>query len=261
MDDLLTPDQRRRFEAASTFARTELDDDVADRDARGTFDLEGYRRLGKAGLLGIPIPVAYGGQGEDIEGAVAAVEGLGYGCPDTGLVFALGAMLWTVAMPILAFGTEAQKRRWLPGLCDGTLLGANAASEPEAGSDIFGMTTRAERHGDGWVLNGRKVWITGGSIADLVVVFAHRRPGQGGPRPRLVPGPQGDARPPRRPRDPQARHADRARWPELAFEHCALPADALLEREGRGACVFNARPGMGARRDPRRRPRHDAKAA
>ena len=66
-------------------------------------------------------------------------------------------------MPILAFGTESQKRRYLPGLCDGRLLGANAASEPEAGSDIFGMQTRAERHGDGWVLNGRKTWITSGA--------------------------------------------------------------------------------------------------
>ena len=66
-------------------------------------------------------------------------------------------------MPILAFGTEAQKRRYLPGLCDGRLLGANAASEPEAGSDIFGMQTRAVRHGDGWVLNGRKTWITSGA--------------------------------------------------------------------------------------------------
>ena len=239
MDDLLTPAQRSRFEAAATFARTELDGDIASRDARGTFDREGYRRLGGAGLLGIPIPSEYGGQGEDIESAVAAVEGLGYGCPDTGLVFALGAMLWTVAMPIQSFGTEAQKRRWLPGLCDGTLFGANAASEPEAGSDIFSMTTRAERTGDGWVLDGRKVWITGGSIADLVVVFATVDPSKGalGLASFLVPKGTPGLRVVREIPKLGMRTAPMA---ELAFEHCVLPDDALLEREGRGARVFNA---------------------
>ena len=63
-------------------------------------------------------------------------------------------------MSILHFGSEPQKRRYLPGLCDGSSLGANAASEPDAGSDIFSMQTRAERHADGWILNGRKTWIT-----------------------------------------------------------------------------------------------------
>src|SRR5690606_22516719 len=96
-----------------------------------------------------------------------------------GLIFALNASLWTITMPILEFGTEPQKRRWLPPLCDGTLFAANAASEPGAGSDIFSMQTRAERTKDGWVLNGRKIWITGALVADLFVAFATTDPSRG----------------------------------------------------------------------------------
>ncbi len=95
------------------------------------------------GFPGLPVPAEYGGRGQDLPTTVAAMEGLGYGCPDSGLIFAMNAALWTVTMPLVAFGSEAQKRRYLPGLCNGRLLGANGASEPEAGSDIFGMQTRA----------------------------------------------------------------------------------------------------------------------
>ncbi len=73
------------------------------------------------------------------------MEGLGYACPDNGLIFAINASTWTVAIPILLHGTESQKRRYLPGLCDGSIVGANGASEPEAGSDIFGMQATAVR--------------------------------------------------------------------------------------------------------------------
>jgi alkylation response protein AidB-like acyl-CoA dehydrogenase len=239
MDDLLTPAQRSWFDAAVTFSKSELVDDVAERDLSGTFHREGYRRCGSLGLLGLPVPREYGGQGDDLLSAVAAVEGLGYGCPDTGLVFALGASLWTVTMPILAFGTEEQKRRWLPGLCDGTLFGANAASEPEAGSDIFSMTTKAEKRGDRWVLNGRKIWITGGAIADVLVVFATVDPGKGalGLTSFIVPKDTPGLRVVREIPKLGMRTAPMA---ELAFEDCELPLDSLLEREGRGARVFNA---------------------
>jgi alkylation response protein AidB-like acyl-CoA dehydrogenase len=235
----LTGAQRGWFDAAAEFAAGELAEGVAARDGRGEFWREGYRRCGAFGLLGLPVPKEYGGRGEDLVTAVAALEGLGYGCPDSGLAFALSASVWTVTMPVLAFGTGDQKRRWLPGLCDGTLLGANAASEPEAGSDVFAMQARAERRGDGWVLDGRKVWITGGPVADLVLAFASTEPGQGalGVSAFLVPaGTQGFT---------VVRTIDKlgmrtAPMGELAFEGCALPADALLGRRGRGAQVFNA---------------------
>lgn len=231
--------QLRWFDAAVEFATGHLSEDVAGRDASAEFWREGYERCGKFGLLGLPVPAEFGGQGQDVPTTVAALEGLGYACPDAGLAFALSASLWTVTLPILAFGTEEQKRRWLPGLCSGALFGANAASEPDAGSDIFGMHARAERKGDGWVLNGRKIWITGGPVADLYLVFASTEPGKGalGITAFLVPK---DTPGFRVVRDIPKLGLRTAPMGELAFEDCALPADALLGRQGRGARIFNS---------------------
>jgi alkylation response protein AidB-like acyl-CoA dehydrogenase len=137
------------------------------------------------------------------------------------------------------FGTEEQKKRYLPGLCDGRLLGANAASEPEAGSDIFSMASRAERRGDGWVLNGRKTWITSGAIADLLVCFASTDPSKGvlGLTAFLIErGTPGFS---------VARNIENlglrtAPMAELVLEDCYVPSSSILGREGRGSTIFNA---------------------
>jgi alkylation response protein AidB-like acyl-CoA dehydrogenase len=169
----------------------------------------------------------------------AAMEGLGYGCCDTGLVFATGASLWTVTMVIMAFGTDAQKRRYLPGLCDGSLLGANAASEPGAGSDIFSMQTRAERHEGDWILNGRKTWITCALAADILVCFASTDPSKGvlGITAFLLergtPGFDGG-------REIPTLGMRTAPMGDLVLENCVVPPDAVLGREGRGSTIFNA---------------------
>ena len=232
MDFGLSEQQQKWHDAAVRFARDELvDSESIAREQRGEFWREGYERCGHFGILGLPVPSQYGGQGRDIPTTVAAMEGLGYGCPDTGLIFALNASLWTITMPILAFGTEAQKARYLPRLCDGRGFGANGASEPEAGSDIFSMTTRAVRRGDQWVLNGRKVWITGGTIADVFVCFATTDPSRGvlGITAFLID------------RETPGFHVVReipklgmrtAPMAELVFEDCALPTENLLGREG-----------------------------
>jgi alkylation response protein AidB-like acyl-CoA dehydrogenase len=239
VDFALSEGQRKWHDAALRFARAELgDDDAVAREQRGEFWREGYERCGRFGILGLPVPKEYGGQGTDIPTAVAAMEGLGAGCPDTGLIFALSASLWTITMPIVAFGTEEQKARYLPGLCAGRSFGANGASEPEAGSDIFSMTTRAQRRGDGWILNGRKVWITGGPVADVFLCFATTDPSKGvlgitafiidrgTPGFRVV-------------REIPKLGMRTAPMGELVFEDCELPADSLLGREGRGSRIFN----------------------
>ena len=180
MEFALSDSQQHWYDAAVQFARTELADaDRVAREERGEFWREGYERCGRFGVLGLAVPPEYGGVGKDLPTAVAALEGLGYGCLDAGLVFVTAATMFTVTLPILSFGTDAQKRRFLPGLCAGRLLGGNAATEPGAGSDIFSMETRAERRGDGWVLNGRKAWITSGPTADLFVCFASTDPSKG----------------------------------------------------------------------------------
>jgi alkylation response protein AidB-like acyl-CoA dehydrogenase len=235
----LTQEQRKLRDEASQFAMAELVDDIKGRDQREEFWGEGYRRCAKFGVAGLPLPVEFGGQGRDLVSAVAVMEGIGYGCPDTGLVFTLNACLWTVSMPILLFGTETQKKRYLPGLCSGALIGANAASEPEAGSDIFSMQTRAERLGDGWVLNGRKTWITGGPIAELILCFATTDPSKGalGITAFVVPRESAGFRVARTIPKLGMRTAPMG---ELIFEDCHLRAESLLGREGRGARIFNA---------------------
>lgn len=240
MDFALTERQQAQYDAASAFARGELfDPEATARDQEVRFWREGYERCGKAGFLGVCVPREYGGLGEDVSAAVAAMEGLGFGCPDSGLLFALNASVWTTTLPILAYGSDEQKRRYLPGLCRGTLLGANAVSEPEAGSDVFSMRTRAERRGEEWVLNGGKTWITAGTIADVYLCFAATDSGKGvlgiscfvidreTPGFRIV-------------REIPKLGVKSVPMGELAFEDCVLPADSLLGRRGRGAQIFNA---------------------
>jgi alkylation response protein AidB-like acyl-CoA dehydrogenase len=240
MDFAFSETQQHWYDAAIRFAREELvDPEAASREKHGEFWREGYQRCARFGILGLPVPVEYGGQGQDLATTIAAVEGLGHGCPDTGLIFGMGASIWTVTMPMLAFGTDAQKKRYLPGLCDGRLLGANAASEPGAGSDIFGMDARAVQHGDGWILNGRKTWITSGAIADLVVCFASTDPTKGvlGITAFLVERDTPGFQVVRQIENLGLRTAPMA---ELVFENCVLPADRVLGREGRGSTIFNA---------------------
>jgi alkylation response protein AidB-like acyl-CoA dehydrogenase len=240
MDFGLSAQQEQWFNSAVRFAREELvDPESTARDLRGEFWREGFERCGRFGILGLPVPTEFGGQGKDLPTAVAAVEGLGYACADTGLLFAASASLWTITMPILNFGTEEQKVRFLPGLCSGRSLGANGASEPEAGSDIFSMTTRATRRGDRWVLSGRKVWITGGPVANVFLVFATTDPSkgvlgitaflieQGTPGFHVV-------------REIAKLGMRTAPMAELVFDDCELPEENLLGREGRGSRIFNA---------------------
>lgn len=239
MDFSPSESQQRWQDAALKFARSELiDPDLIGRDERREFWREGWQRCARFGLLGLPVPEEYGGRGLGLPETIAAMEGIGYGCPESALIFAINACLWTNTIPILRHGTEAQKRRWLPPLCDGTLIGANGASEPEAGSDIFSMTTRAERRADRWVLNGRKTWVTSGPVADLFVCYAATDPDRGllGISAFIVPRETPGFRVVREIPKMGVRTVPMG---EIAFEDCALPIDALLGREGRGAEVFN----------------------
>ena len=240
MDFAFSDRQRRWHDDAVAFALEHLQDDLLGRDDRREFWREGWWRCARLGIPGLPLPTAYGGRGEDLPETIAAMEGLGYGCPDSGLIFAINACLWTVAMPILAHGTEAQRSRYLPGLADGSIVGANGASEPEAGSDIFAMTTRASREPDGsWRLDGRKTWVTSAPVADLFVAYASTDPDKGvlGLSAFIVPA---DTPGFRVVREIPKMGLRTVPMGELAFEDCRLPAEALLGREGRGAQVFNA---------------------
>jgi alkylation response protein AidB-like acyl-CoA dehydrogenase len=239
VDFEFSPAQRRWHDAAAEFGRTELADPrLHDRDLRAEFWREGYERCARLGLAGLPVPTEYGGQGENLETAVAAMEGLGLGCEDSGLIFALNAALWTVTLPILEYGTDDQKRRYLPDLCSGGLIGANCVSEPDAGSDVFAMQTTARRDGDDWVLSGGKTWITAGPVADLFLCFAvtDRSRAAMGLSAFLV-----DARAAgvRVVREIPKLGMRTVPMGQIAFDECRLPASSLLGREGRGGQIFH----------------------
>ena len=166
------------------------------------------------------------------------MEGLGYGCHDQGLLFSINAHMWTNSIPILTFGTHDQKKKYLPGLCDGQLIGANGVSEPGAGSDVFSMRTRVVQEANGYVLTGTKIFVTNAPVADLFAVYGTLDPKRGAlgicafiiekGTPGLSVGKKMDKMGLRT--SPMA---------ELVLDNCHVPEIARLGREGRGGEVFN----------------------
>ena len=164
MDFDLTPEQQTLQSAAIEFAHKELNNNMIERDAQQVFSRYGWKKCAVFGVQGMPIPNEYGGRGADPITTIAMMEGLGYGGSDQGLLFSINAHMWTNSIPLLKYGTAEQKNKYLPGLCDGNLIGANGASEPSAGSDIFSMQTRVRKDGSDYVLNGRKIFVTNGLV-------------------------------------------------------------------------------------------------
>jgi alkylation response protein AidB-like acyl-CoA dehydrogenase len=171
MDFQPNPDQRALCAAIQAFGRT-LNEGLKEREAAGAFSRDLWRRCAEFGIPGLPVPTEYGGTGQDLTTTILAMEGLGYACRDNGLVFSLNAQMWAFELPLVRFGIEEQKHCYLPRLCRGEIIGAHAVTEPEFGSDAMSMATRCVRHGDHYVLNGTKTFVTNGPVADVILVFA-----------------------------------------------------------------------------------------
>lgn len=175
----LSPEQKLLRDEISRFARSELNEGVRERDRDQEFPRELWNKCGEMKLQGLPVDEEHGGGGLDALDTAIALEAFGYGCDDGGLVFAVCAHLLACVVPIWKHGTPEQKERWLPGLCEGSTIAVNGMTEPDSGSDAFAMSTRAERDGDGWVLNGAKTFSSNGPVADLALVYAVTDPGKG----------------------------------------------------------------------------------
>ncbi len=147
---------------------------AAEVDREHRFPEEAIRAASEAGLMGVLIPREYGGAGLDALAFAICIEELAQACASTSVIVDVHTSVGSE--PILLFGTEAQKRRWLPRLASGELLGAFALTEPASGSDAASLTTSARRQGDGYILNGTKVFITNIGRAGLYVVFARSGP-------------------------------------------------------------------------------------
>src|SRR5205823_6110675 len=134
MDFAWSDQQRELLDAVGRFASQQLNYNVIENDRDGVFNHDAWKKCGSFGIQGLPVPTEYGGLGMDPLTTVAALERLGYACKDNGLLFSINAHLWTAVTPLVHNGSEAQKKKYLPGLCNGTLIGGNAMSEPNSGS-------------------------------------------------------------------------------------------------------------------------------
>lgn len=180
--DFSWPEEDIQFkESVIQFAKKELNDSIINRDYLGDFSRENWKKCADFGIQGLSVPRRYGGQNEKVNflRAMLAMEGLGYGCLDNGLNLGLNAQMWTVQLPLLEFGNEQQKQKYLPDLASGKKISCHALTEPGAGSDIFAMGMSAEKVDKGYVLNGNKCLITFAPIAEIALVFASTNPKMG----------------------------------------------------------------------------------
>ena len=227
------PSEEHRLirESVRRFAEQEILPVAAEHDRAAQFPRELVQRMAAVGLLGGPIPKEYGGAGLDFISHAILTEEVGKA--DSSLRTTLSVQVSLVALSLVKWGNDEQKRQYLPALCAGRVLGCFGLTEPNAGSDPAGMETTATRQGDRWVLNGTKTWISNATVADLALVFAQTDKAKGhhgiaafliekgkpGFSTRQITGKLG------------LRASDTG---ELLFENCSVPDEALLGPVGEG---------------------------
>jgi len=212
------------------FARNVIAPGAMERDIKGEFPHEVIKQLGEMGYQGICVPEEYGGAGMDALASAIVVEELSYADASVGVINSVQNSL--VIDPILKFGTEAQKKKWLPRMASGEWLNCFSLSEAGSGSDAGSMKCRAVLKGNEWVVNGTKLWVTNGSEADVVLLFVRTE--------------DGDRRnascfivPKNTPGLTVGKHEDKlgirgSSTTELVFENCKVPAENLLGERGHG---------------------------
>jgi hypothetical protein len=176
LDFNLTDEQRLISESAREFADREIIPRVRDNDRAGRFDRELAHKLGEVGYLGAPVAEEYGGRGLDYIGYGLIVEQIGRADSSARTVVSVQTSL--VAGAIERWGSEEQKRRWLPRLCSGEALGCFGLTEPDTGSDAANLRTRATKTDSGWSISGQKMWISLGNFAEVALIFAQTDPEQ-----------------------------------------------------------------------------------
>lgn len=238
MDFRLTGEQKERTEHIRRFAREVLSPGALDRVAHGTFDRALWDRAAELGLAGLPVAEEWGGSGLNALDTMLAVEALGAGSTDMGLVFSLCAHMFACAVPLWRYGSPGLHDRYLRGVATGRLIAANAITEPESGSDAYAMRTKARRDGDDYVIDGQKCFVTNAPVADLFVVYARTNPKQpffgiscfavprGTPGLTVLPGSRKTG-------------LDTSPWGTLHFDECRVPASARVGAEGVGATIFH----------------------
>jgi alkylation response protein AidB-like acyl-CoA dehydrogenase len=231
------PAERELYDRALAFARS-LHSPRAERES-GVFPRDAWTRCGEFGLLGLCVPSELGGTGLDALMTARIFEAFGRGCSDLGLLFAGAAHLFACTMPLAEHGSDALRQALVPRLARGELIGANAITEAEAGSDVFALKMQAVLHGDHYVLNGIKSYVTNGPAADVFLVYAQTNPHHGFlglsafAVEKGMPGVSCSA-----PFRKVGLHS--APTSTVYFEDCHVPVSHLLAEEGQGALIFQS---------------------
>ena len=172
MDFSWNSEQIQLKKSIINFAQKELNQNLNEQESKGIFPREEWQKCADFGIHGLTMPEEFGGSGLDILTTMLMMEGLGYGCKDNGLIFGINAQMWSVQTPILRYGSETQKQTYIPKLLSGKLIGAHGMTEPNSGSDCFSLTTKADKKGDMYILNGTKTFVSNAPVADLFLIFA-----------------------------------------------------------------------------------------
>ncbi len=220
------------------FARKELGSGIGENDRDGRFPMGDWRKCADIGLLSLLCPKEYDGLGEDLLSAVVSIEALSQGCRDGGLAHSIVTQHCCIVLLSL-YGTASQKDAYLGKMARGELIAAQAITEPDAGSDVLAMRTRADKKGEGYLLSGGKTFITNGPVADLVFVFARtgeQKSAFGGISCFLV---EKDAPGVTRGKPLEKMGLRTLQNGELFFEDVTVPPQGLLGREGHGMFMFN----------------------
>ncbi|KIE17961.1 acyl-CoA dehydrogenase [Smithella sp. SC_K08D17] len=226
----LTEEQKMVRLMARDFARKELEPEAAKRDKEEIFPTEVVKKMGRLGLLGMMVPVEYGGVGASTVSYCLALQEIAYSCASTAVTMSVANLS---TEPLLKFGNESQKAKYLFGLAQGELLGCFALTEPGAGSDPGSLSTRAENKGDYYLINGTKIFITHGQYADVVNLITRTGQDKGSKGlsafivEKGTPGFSIGTR-----EDKMGLRASNT--VELIFDHCRVPQKNLLGREGIG---------------------------
>jgi alkylation response protein AidB-like acyl-CoA dehydrogenase len=236
VDFELTPEQREIQGLAREVVRDEVEPNAADWDREHRFPRELFAKLADLGLMGACVPEEYGGAGADFLAYILVLEELSRG--DAGVGVTVAVHTSAVTLPLLAFGTDEQRSRFVPPLARGEHLGAFCLTEPEAGSDAASLRTRAEPDGEGWSITGAKQWITNGRYAGTFLLFARTDPD--------TPGARGvsafvlDAEHVRITRDEEKLGLNSSVTNDLVVEGAHVGRDRLLHEEGKGFHVAMA---------------------
>ncbi|KGX86388.1 acyl-CoA dehydrogenase [Pontibacillus marinus] len=231
MNLTFTEEQNMMRKMVRDFAQNEVAPAVEKMDREDEFPTHLVKKMGELGLMGIPIPEEYGGAGMDFTSYIIAIHELSKVSASVGVILSVHTSVGT--NPILYFGTEEQKQKYIPKLASGEYIGAFALTEPAAGSDAGSLKTRAHKEGDHYILNGSKVFITNGGAADTFIVFARTDKDAGSKGlsafilERDTPGFEIGKK-------EKKMGMNGSSTVQLNFDQCKIPASQLLGEEGEG---------------------------